>query len=273
MKKEADARLREFARQVAQLRRMPGASAAAVAAIKRFQRDRLAHEHEDLLQSPRYRLAARFFLDELYGIKDFSARDEELARMIPSMGRLLPAAALGAIADAVELDAISEQLDAAMAAAWDAAAGNADPGGRAAGAAALPALDEERYFELYRAVGLREVRARQIDLVEDIGRQLDRLVGTPFLYRILKGMEGPARLAGLGQMQAFLVSGFEAFKAMRGAEDFIRTVVTRERALMESAFAGAGRPGATRDPAAGTARPSPQAPPVDPPPGMPGSAE
>ncbi len=229
MRKEAEARLRAFARQVAQLRRDPGASQAALTAVKQFQHERLARDHADLLQSDRYRLAARFFLDELYGIKDFSARDEELARMIPTMGRLLPAAALGAIADAVELDAISERLDAATAAAYDASA----PAGEN-----LPVLSRESYFQLYRAAGLREVRARQIELVEDIGRQLDKLVSTPFLYRILKGMEAPARIAGLGQMQTFLVRGFEAFKAMRGAEEFVRTVAGRERALMESAFSG-----------------------------------
>ena len=240
MKKEAETRLREFARQVARLRRDAGASPAAVNVVKRFQRERLARDHADLLHSPRYRLAAIFFLDELYGIKDFSSRDDELARMIPTMGRLLPAAALGAIADAVELDAISEQLDAAMAAAFDASAPAGQP---------LPALDAARYFGLYRTVGRQEVRTRQIDLVEDIGRQLDRLVTTPFLYRILKGMERPARLAGLGQMQAFLVSGFEAFKAMRGAEEFVATVAARERALMASIFAD-GAPLAARHPLA-----------------------
>jgi hypothetical protein len=41
-------------------------------------------------------------------------------------------------------------------------------------------------------------------------------------------------------MQSFLLSGFDAFRAMRGAEEFITTVVTRERALMEAAFAGQG---------------------------------
>jgi hypothetical protein len=243
MKKEAETRLRAFARQVARLRGDAGASAAAVRAVKQFQRDRLARDHADLLQSPRYRLAAIFFLDELYGIKDFSSRDQELARMIPTMGRLLPAAALGAIADAVELDAISEELDAAMAAAFEASAPAGSP---------LPGLDAARYFDLYRTVGRRDVRTRQIDLVEDIGRQLDKLVSTPFLYRILKGMEGPARLAGLGQMQAFLVSGFEAFKAMRGAEMFVATVAARERALMASAFAGAPSPASGLAAAGGT---------------------
>lgn len=224
--KDAQTRLRHFARQVALLRESPAASKPYVAAIKQFQRDRLARSHADLLQADRYRLAARFFLDELYGVKDFSSRDAELARMIPSMGRLLPSAALGAIADAVELDAISEELDDAMAARLETQSVQAGS-----------VLSDERYFELYRATGKQDLRARQIALIEDIGRELDRLVGKPLLYRILKGMEGPARLAGLGQMQSFLVSGFEAFRAMKGADEFIGTVVSRERALMEQVFA------------------------------------
>lgn len=225
---DAETRLRHFAQQVARLRQSPTASKPYVAAIKQFQRDRLASSHADLLQSDRYRLAARFFLEELYGVKDFSSRDAELARMIPTMSRLLPASALGAIADAVELDALSEQLDDAVAALLEA---GSKPG------TVAPALTEERYFELYRAAGKPDLRARQIALIEDVGRQLDRLLAKPFLYRILKGMEGPARLAGLGQMQAFLVSGFEAFRAMRGSEEFIRTIVTRERSLMDQIFA------------------------------------
>ena len=242
--KDAQTRLRHFAQQVARLRQAPTASKPYVAAIKHFQRDRLARSHSDLLQSERYRLAARFFLDELYGAKDFSSRDAELARMIPSMSRLLPSSALGAIADAVELDAISEQLDDAMAQRLQAGAPAERFGGSDAGATA-GALTDERYFDLYRATGEPELRARQIALIEDVGRELDRLLGKPFLYRILKTMEGPARLAGLGQMQAFLVSGFVAFRAMRGSDEFIRTIVTRERLLMEQIFAGGPVPAVT----------------------------
>lgn len=259
-KDDAETRLRQFARQAGQLRRAPAASRTALTAVRQFQRERLARAHADLLLSERYRLAARFFLDELYGMEDFSSRDEELARMIPSMSRLLPAAALGTIADGIELDAISEELDGAMAALLEAGvAGAGSPAGALAAARSpgsgslaqgatapanagrapqgeLPVLTEERYLALYRAVGRREMRARQIDLVEDVGRELDRLVGKPFLFRILKGMEGPARLAGLGRMQSFLVKGFEAFRHMRGAEDFIRIIAARERATMHANF-------------------------------------
>jgi hypothetical protein len=258
---EAEVRLRQFAQRVAHLRRSPAASREALEAVRQFQRERLATGYADLLSSERYRPAARFFLDELYGTKDFTARDEELARMIPSMSRLLPTSVLAPLADAIELDAVSEELDQAMASVHEGGLAE-EPvveGTTAAGApgtARLPALTEARYFDVYRAVGRRALRVRQIELIEQVGRELDRLVNKPFLYRILKGMEGPARLAGLARMQSFLVSGFDAFRTMRGATEFIRIVTERERALMETTFAQpaasttASTPTASSNPAA-----------------------
>ena len=37
------------------------------------------------------------------------------------------------------------------------------------------------------------------------------------LRNSLRLMRGPAQVAGLGDLQAFLESGFETFRAMRGA--------------------------------------------------------
>lgn len=227
---DIESRLHTFAHRVAHLRRTPTADRAHLSAIKHFQRDRLARTHADLLETPRFRLAAQFFLDELYGVKDFTARDAELARIIPTMSRLLPAAALEAIADAVELDALSEQLDDELAALWMRASNGVEP---------VRQPTEAEYCDLYRGTDRPALRSRQIELIGQIGGALDRLVGRPMLYRILKGMEAPARLAGLARMQSFLVSGFEAFRAMKGADTFVRTVMERETALMDSIRAGA----------------------------------
>ena len=57
--------------------------------------------------------------------------------------------------------------------------------------------------------------------------------------RLLKSMAGPARLAGLSQMQDFLVRGFEAFRAIGGAAAFLQAIEARERAILESIYAGA----------------------------------
>lgn len=55
-------------------------------------------------------------------------------------------------------------------------------------------------------------------------------------------MHGPAHLAGLGELHAFLERGFEAFRSMRDASEFLETIVERERAVAAAIFAGSALP-------------------------------
>jgi hypothetical protein len=82
--------------------------------LKQWQADRLARTYADLLASERYAPAAEFFLSDLYGPKDFRSRDEELARVVPVMVRVLPARALLTLLEAVKMDTLSESLDTDM---------------------------------------------------------------------------------------------------------------------------------------------------------------
>ncbi len=224
---EAAARLAHAAAQAARLRREVAADATlrdAVGAVKHFQAARLAATHGDLLDDVRYARAARFFLDDLYGTKDFSRRDVELARIIPTLARCLPESGVRTVADAVELDALSETLDLAVARALR-------PG------ASRPLRDAE-YAAAYLAADQAADRERQIALIEDIGRALDRLVRVRMIAALLPPMGVAARAAGLGTMHEFLVRGFNAFRAMGGANEFLARIATRERALMREWLAG-----------------------------------
>jgi len=49
-------------------------------------------------------------------------------------------------------------------------------------------------------------------------------------------MRGPARAAGLSELQHFLESGFDTFLAMRGAKEFLSMVSEREHSLVSSLF-------------------------------------
>jgi len=227
---DASERLRQAALEVAELRRLEALDDGVRArreALRAWQAQRLARTHADLLEAPRYRAAARFFLDDLYGAKDFSQRDGELARLVPMLSRVLPRGALETIADAVELDALSERLDLAMAVALD-----ADPQVRGR------EIDDASYARAYRSAGSRVDRERQIALVEHIGRALDSLVRHPLIGRLLGAMEGPARLAGLTALHEFLASGFAAFRSMRGADAFLDQIRRREAGLMQRLYAG-----------------------------------
>ena len=69
-----------------------------------------------------------------------------------------------------------------------------------------------------------------------MGRDLDSLTRKPLLRTTLHLMRGPARAAGLPALQQFLETGFDTFKAMGGAEEFLAIVGTRERALAAALF-------------------------------------
>ena len=189
-------------------------------AVKRWQATRLARTYPDLLASPRYRPACEFFLDEIYGAKDFESRDQEALRVVPKLARMLPERAVETMALAVELDQTSESLDARLAAAIR-----------------LP-VEVEGYARAYRETGTPDERRLQIATVERIGLTLEKLARIPLLSGMLHMMRAPAEAAGFGHLHRFLQNGFDAFKSMGPAGEFLSTISTRETALMRALFAG-----------------------------------
>jgi len=193
---------------------------AARTALKRHQSARLGRTHADLLAASDTHDAAVFFLEELYGAHDLSQRDVDLERIIPTMQRVLSYEALHTITEAIVLDALSEKLDTAMA--------------RELGVD----FDQAGYLAAYRKVSTQAERARQLDLVQELGDSLCALVRIPLLSVTLSIMRGPARLAGLGDLQQFLERGFTTFKRMKQPKAFVATIAGRERAAMEAIYAG-----------------------------------
>lgn len=191
-------------------------------ALRQWQGARLQRTHADLLADPRYGKAARFFVDDLYSAEDAGERDAAVAKAVPSLSKMLPPSGVATVADAIELDALSESLDAATAAALT-------PGAP---------IDALAYGQAYRAVGRAEDRARQIALIESLGASLDALTRLPLIGATLKMMRKPAKLLGLGELQAFIERGYDAFRAMGRPDAFVATVVARERALMRAWFDG-----------------------------------
>jgi len=218
----------ELAACIAEARELRAARAADPEAadyplLKQWQADRLAHTYADLLASERYRHAAEFFLSDLYGPKDFRSRDDELARVVPVMVRVLPARALFTLLEAVKMDTLSESLDTDMVRALRAAGRSHD-------------IDAAAYVAAYRACGRRADREQQIALVDYIGKTLDRLTRMPLIRVSLRIMEGPAHLAGLAALHSFLQRGFDAFSRMKGADEFLDIVTRRETAMMKEWF-------------------------------------
>ena len=55
--------------------------------LRAWQAGRLARTHADLLASERFRQAALFFLNDLYGPNDLAAHVEDVRRIVPVMAR------------------------------------------------------------------------------------------------------------------------------------------------------------------------------------------
>lgn len=197
--------------------------AERVAAVKAFQHARFAHTYADLLADKRYAKAATFFLEDLYGPTDFSERDTQFARIVPALVRMFPREIVGTVADLGALHALSERLDSTMARALQ-----------------TTSIDGHNYGQAWRTVAEPEAREQQIALMLAVGTALDKYTRNPMLRHSLRLMRSPAKAAGMGALQHFLETGFDTFRAMDGAQEFLRTIAQRERALAVRLFAGGG---------------------------------
>lgn len=181
-----------------------------------------------MLADERMRPAATFFLTDLYADRDFTRRDQNIAKVVPLMARWLPASLLRALGDAVALGALSHALDLRMV--------------RALSATAVCELDAKRYAAAYRSAGCPRLRGYQIDLIVTVGQTLDRAVHKRGVSGLLRASRVPARLAGVADLQQFLERGFSAFAALDGASDFLHTIASREREVSRRLFAGHPKP-------------------------------
>lgn len=201
-----------------------------LAPLQRWQAARLTRNFEDFLADPRTEPAARFFLEDLYGDHDVSARDRDVERVLPLMRKLLPPHLIETAADAIELAWLSHAFDLRLAEALGDILGNRGK------------IDASAYAQAYRRVGKPRLRAHQIELILKVGATLDHAVHKPWIPRLLRASRLPAKIAGLGQLQTFLERGFAAFQALKGADGFLAEIARREREVARRLRAGHARP-------------------------------
>ena len=199
-------------------------------ALRRWQARRLARTYADLAANDRYAPATAFFLSDLYGERDFEERDLSLERAYPLLVKILPGAMLLPVARAIELHALTGELDRALCKAL--AEGKIDK----------DSITESAYASAYRRCANRHLRLRQIEILVIVGRRLDSVVGKPLLRHMLRLARKPARAGGFAQLQDFLERGFAAFRHMKDAGEFLATIERREKAVLERLFAGTPKP-------------------------------
>jgi hypothetical protein len=187
--------------------------------IQAWQCKRLLISHQDMYQQARFKSAVEFFVNELYGPKDFSQRDQDIARLVPKMAKLLPEKALVSLASALHLNALSFELD------FDMARQLVDT-----------PIDRDSYALAYHECNNQTTRQRQIDYILTLGHDLADVVKMKGISMLLKLSRKPAKLAGVLALHEFLESGFKAFRNLGDVDDFIRPVVAREQHILTQLF-------------------------------------
>jgi hypothetical protein len=201
--------------------------AVALARLANWQARRLAQTYADLSARSRYAEAIEFFKSDLYGDADVARRDADAARVVSMMVVMLPERVIATIAQAMELNVLSHELDRRVLEALP------RPDGR---------FTVADYCQAYRRAGSMPQRQRQIFLIVEIGQALDVFVRKPLIRAALAMMRQPARLAGFGVLHDFLERGFNAFHRMGGADEFLDTVRRRETAIHEAIASGSNEP-------------------------------
>jgi hypothetical protein len=163
-------------------------------------------------------------------LNDTSGRDAGLERVLPVMTKVLPEAALHGVGLAVELDALSEELDADL---LDVLVRDLGVRGE---------ISEQAYAEAYRRCDNYAQRKHQIELITEVGGDLAQLVRKSMVYAMLRGMRAPAKAAGCGELQDFLERGFRAFRQMKNPQHFLDTIRTREMRILDRIYGGTPRP-------------------------------
>jgi hypothetical protein len=164
--------------------------------------------YDEFLHDPETAAAVEFVISDLIGT-GVSARDADLARVVPVMVRLLPARALQALASAMELNyrAISINVDICQALASQIDAGTG--------------IAEREYCAAFRQATSLDECQELIRLTIDLGHSLKRLVRSSALGMTLRGMHHPAHAAGFGAMQDFLEKGYTTFHAIDDVDVFL----------------------------------------------------
>ena len=190
--------------------------------LREWQCRRLLATYESLYSQKRYAPAMDFFTQELYGPNDFTQRDKDIEKAVPLMEAALSEKTLATFAVAVKLNTLSFKLDIDLVKQLG----------------EVEQITTENYAEAYRACNNQDERQQQLDYIELLARELDKIANRPSIMMILKLSRIPANLAGLGELQRILEAGASAFRRIGKVDNFIRPILTGEADIMHKLFAG-----------------------------------
>ncbi len=190
--------------------------------LRKWQCSRLLYSYDALYQQKKYRAAMDFFTDELYGPNDFTERDEDIKKVLPLMEKVLSKETLSTFELALKLNTLSYQLD------FELLKNLGD----------ITDISNEQYAQAYLSCNNQEQRQLQLELIGVLAKSLETIAHKKSIMLVLKFSRKPAKLAGLGELQAILERGADAFRKIKKIDSFIQPIIQGETEIMQNLFSG-----------------------------------
>jgi hypothetical protein len=179
--------------------------------------------YDDLRKRPGYDAAIDFVVSDLTGT-GIAERDRDLERVAGFMTRTLPTRALEALTVAMELNARLLEMNLGIAANLRDALRSGE------------AISERDYCLASRSAATFEDCRTLIGMTRRAGQSLDRFAHLPLIRGLLHSMRIPARLAGFGDLQAFLEKGFDTFHEVPDIVRFLDDMEERMNGIFSRVF-------------------------------------
>jgi hypothetical protein len=189
--------------------------------LRSWQSQRLAQTYADLLADPHTAPACRFFLSDIYGPRDYSQRDYDIARIHAFVSRVLPAQTVQLLTDAVELNRLTNVLDHELCRALFDQLGVTDT------------ITAQQYAAGYRLCNNEAIRVQQIDLTTHVLHAVGAGARLRVVGMAMKVVRGPAQRAGWIELYDFLERGYAAFRQIQDTQAFVDTIAQRERQILD----------------------------------------
>jgi len=193
--------------------------------LQEFQAIRLRRDYDHFGQQPEYAALADFFFNDMYGPRDFSARDTQ-ARRLHQFIHLAPGLSMRDIEVTLDLLDLTVRLDEQLAAQLE------------KNQAPVP-FDEATYERAYRDADAYQPRVRQIDLISESLLRVHRLAKMPLLGTALNNSKTIARVMGMGDLHRFLRKGYNALESVEDLKPFLNEVTARELERLDRIYEGA----------------------------------
>lgn len=197
--------------------------------VQAWQKQRMQRTHAKTFAEKQNILMSEYFLNRLYGGPDFDALAGQIARLmkyVHKAEKLIPENAIKTGTSGVALAILAVRLDEQVAMRL---LKDYHPN---------EALTDEMMRLTYLKLDQGQQRLEQLDLLDQLGKSLDKYMRSFVVYTAFKMCKGTANKYHFQIMYEFMQDGFLAMKPLKSAEKFVQDFTAVERQIIHKVHAG-----------------------------------